>query len=203
MQAMVVYRHNTNPVRWLGVVGIFLIKALLAVPHLIIVNILGYLAAAAAYIGYFIVAFTGNLPMGLQDFMAWWLRWWTRAYGWVAGVDDVYPPFETDPPGYGIDAKVPRNGSPNRGWGIAGIFFIKFIAIIPHAIVVTVLGILAVFAAWFGYLAVAFTGKLPTGIQDFVAGTMQWCVRVAAWVAGLTDEYPPFELKAESTPAAV
>jgi hypothetical protein len=187
-----------NPVKWLGVVGIFFIKAFLAIPHLIIVSALGTLAMWGAYIGYFIVAFTGNLPMGLQDFVAWWLRWAARSYGWLAGIADDYPPFEIDPAGYRIDAEIPRNESPSKGWAVAGIFFVKFLAAIPHFIVLFILVFLSAFAAWFGYFAVAFTGKLPTGIQDFVAGTMQWYLRVVTWVTGLTDEYPPFELRSQA-----
>lgn len=198
MQATIVYRHNTNPVRWLGVVGIFGIKALLAVPHLVLVSALGTLAWWSGYIGYFLVAFTGSLPTGLQEFMTWWLRWWVRAYGWIAGIDDLYPPFDPDPADYGIDADVPRNAEPSTGWAVAGIFFVKFIAAIPHFIIVALLAVISFFAAWFGYFAVAFTGKLPVGIQDFVAGTMQWSLRVMVWVLGLDDEYPPFQLKAEA-----
>ncbi|NIR39694.1 MAG: DUF4389 domain-containing protein, partial [Actinobacteria bacterium] len=36
----------------------------------------------------------------------------------------------------------------------------------------------------------------PTAIQDFAAGVLQWNLRVAAWVGGITDEYPPFSLDA-------
>ena len=39
---------------------------------------------------------------------------------------------------------------------------------------------------------VTVTGSLPTGIQDFIAGTAQWYLRAQAWFYGLTDEYPPF-----------
>jgi len=49
-----------------------------------------------------------------------------------------------------------------------------------------------VVATWFGYVIAFFTGALPKGIQDFIAGAMQWYTRVMAWLLGLTDEYPPF-----------
>ncbi len=193
-QAEVVYRRNTNPGKGLAVAGIFWIKWLLAIPHLIIVSILGYLAMVAGYIGYFIVAFTGKLPDGIQTFVSMWLRWWVRSNGWVVGIADEYPPFETDPASYGIDAKTLRNDNPNKGWAVAGIFFVKFLAAIPHLIVMSVLTFAMLIATWIGYFMVAFTGKLPDGIQDFAAGTFQWTVRIMAWLTGLTDEYPPFSL---------
>jgi hypothetical protein len=193
-QAEVIYRRNATPSRGLAVTGIFTVKWFLAIPHFVIVGILGYLAMAVGYIGYFIVAFTGTLPGGLQDFIAWWMRWWVRAYGWVAGIADEYPPFETDPAGYGIDAAAPHNDSPSRGWAVAGIFFVKALAAIPHLLAVGILMFVAMLAMWIGFFVVAFTGKLPDGLQDFVAGTFQWMIRVTAWVTGLTDEYPPFSL---------
>ena len=193
-QAEVVYRRNTNPGKGLAVAGIFVVKWFLAIPHFIIVGILGWVAMVAGYIGYFIVAFTGKLPDGIQTLVSMYLRWYVRAYGWVAGVADEYPPFDIDPAGYGIDAKIPRNDNPNQGWAVAGIFFVKFIAAIPHMIVLGVLIFAAMVTLWVGYLVVAFTGKLPDGIQDFVVGTFQWYARVLAWLTGLTDEYPPFSL---------
>jgi len=52
---------------------------------------------------------------------------------------------------------------------------------------------------WFGYLIAAFTGSLPTGLQDFMVGVLQWDLRLAAWFTGLSDEYPPFSLDASPT----
>jgi hypothetical protein len=194
-QAEVVYRRNVNPAKGLAVAGIVFVKWLLAIPHLIIVSILGSLAMVAGYIGYFIVAFTGKLPDGIQTFVSMWMRWYVRTYGWVAGIADEYPPFETDPARYGIDAKTPHNDNPSKGWAVAGIFFVKFLVAVPHLIVIAVLSGAMYIAIWIGYFVVAFTGKLPDGIQNFVAGTYQWLMRVMAWITGLTDEYPPFSLE--------
>ena len=77
---------------------------------------------------------------------------------------------------------------------MAGIFFVKFLVAVPHLIVIAVLSVAMYIAIWIGYFVVAFTGKLPDGIQDFVAGTYQWLIRVMAWITGLSDEYPPFSL---------
>ena len=76
---------------------------------------------------------------------------------------------------------------------------LKFVVALPHIIVMALLAVAAIVAMWFGYIVAAFTGRLSTGIQDFVAGVLQWNLRVYAWLAGLTDEYPPFNL--EATPS--
>ncbi|MFO7597466.1 MAG: DUF4389 domain-containing protein [Desulfocurvibacter africanus] len=90
-QASIVYRHNTSPRRGLATAGIFLIKAIMAIPHLILINGLSTLAFGAAYVGYWVVAFRGTLPGTFQDFMTWYLRWQTRTFGWYFGNEDAYP----------------------------------------------------------------------------------------------------------------
>jgi hypothetical protein len=197
-QARIVYRHNTESKRGLATAGIFFIKAILAIPHMIIMSALTELAFAAAYIGYWVVAFTGKLPGSFQDFAAWSLRWQTRTFGWYFGNEDRYPPFELDAE-YSLDLKTPRNGSPSSGWAIAGIFFIKWIVAIPHFVAIVVLFFVTMVMTWIGFIIAAFTGKLPVGIQNLAAGVLQWEARVACWIFGLTDTYPPFGLHVEPT----
>jgi len=196
-QAAVLYRHNQQPRKGLALAGlIFFVKAVLLIPHLIIVGVLGNLAMAVGYVGFWIVGFTGQLPPALQGLISMWVRWLSRSYGWLAGITDDYPPFETDPAGYPFDARTPVNENPSKGWAVAGILlFPKALALIPHMILLWFVMVAAVIATWFGYLAVVFTGRLPLGIQDFVAGTVQWYVRVMSWFLGLVDEYPPFGVK--------
>ncbi len=175
------------------------IKFVLALPHLIIINALQYLGLVAAYIGYFVVAFTGKMPWGLYRFMEIWMGWDARTYGWIIGFTDAYPPFETDPQ-YPVAVTVSKPESPSKGWAVAGIFFLKFVVLIPHFVALAFVTLASALAVWFGYFAVLFTGSLPKGIQDFAAGTMQWTLRVFAFLAGITDDYPKFSL--QITPAA-
>ena len=193
-QAAIVYRHNGTSRRGLALAGaLFGVKAILLIPHLIILGVLQYLAYAVAYIGFWIVAFTGKLPTGLQGFVSTWLRWGARSYGWLAGITDEYPPFEPDPQGFPIDAVTPVNESPSTGWAVAGIFvFPKAFCLIPHLFLLAFVMFAAVVVTWVGYVVTFFTGRFPTGMQDFIAGAMQWYTRVMAWLLGLTDEYPPF-----------
>ncbi len=194
-----VYRHAVAPKRGLAATGIFFIKFLLALPHLILINALQSLGMVAAYIGYFVVAFTGKMPDGLYRFMEIAYGWNARTYGWIIGFTDVYPPFEIDPE-YPVAVKMSKPESPSKGWAVAGIFFLKIVVLIPHFIALAFVLLGSAIAVWFGYFAVLFTGSLPVGIQDFAAGAMQWSQRVFAFLAGITDDYPKFSLQV--TPAA-
>ena len=193
------YRHNTDPDRGLATAGIFFLKLLLVLPHAIITGILNNLAAILAYFGYWVVAFTGKMPQAVHRFAEISFGWNARMWAWLAGIVDLYPPFETDPD-YPVSFPLAKPENPSRGWAVAGIFFLKFLVALPHIIVMALLAVAAMVAMWFGYIVAAFTGRLSTGIQDFVAGVIQWNFRVYAWLAGFTDEYPPFSL--EATPSA-
>lgn len=54
------------------------------------------------------------------------------------------------------------------------------------------LGAVAVVAAIIAWFAILFTGRRLRGLWDLAAYYLRWRVRVAAYLALLTDEYPPF-----------
>jgi Domain of unknown function (DUF4389) len=71
---------------------------------------------------------------------------------------------------------------------------VKWLLILPHAIVLCFVGIAAFFVAIFAFFAVLFTGRWPRGAFDFLVGTFRWAFRVAAYFHLMTDAYPPFSL---------
>jgi hypothetical protein len=189
-----IYRRNTNPSRGLAATGIILIKFVLALPHLMVVSVLSNVASLLAYIGFWVVAFTGKMPQATSLLLEISFNWSVRAWAWTFGLDDAYPPFETDPE-YSASFPVAAPQNPSRGWAVAGILvFPKAFALIPHFIVLFFLVIGGMLALWIGFVVTALTGDYPRGIQDFLAGIMQWGLRVQAFMFGLTDEYPPFSL---------
>ena len=149
------YRRNTDPNRGLAATGIIFLKFLLALPHLIVVNVLSNLANLLAYIGFWIVAFTGAMPQATHRLLEISFNWSVRAYAWVFGFDDVYPPFETDPEySASIDVPVPEN--PSKGWAVAGLLFVpKVIVLIPHFIVLAFLVVGGFIALWIGFIVTA------------------------------------------------
>lgn len=77
------------------------------------------------------------------------------------------------------------------------LWLVKWLLAIPHYVVLFFLDIgafLAVIGAWF---AILFTGRYPRAIFDYVEGVMRWHNRVVGYAFALvTDEYPPFRLRA-------
>lgn len=187
------YRHAESPSRGLAVTGIFFIKVLLAVPHLVLVSALQSLALLGSYLAYWVVAFTGAYPGGPYHFVDMWMGWANRSWGWIIGFTDRYPKFELAAE-YPIAVSTEAPTAPSKGWAVAGIFGLRYLVLIPHIVVLALVSLGTAVAVWFGFFAVAFTGALPVGIQDFAAGTMQWWLRVMGFATGLSDEYPRFGL---------
>ena len=75
--------------RWLP-----LVKWLLAIPHYIVLAVLGVTAFICVVIAWFAIIFTGRYPRGLFDFVLGVHRWGLRvsAYMWLL-ITDRYPPF--------------------------------------------------------------------------------------------------------------
>jgi hypothetical protein len=99
--------------------------------------------------------------------------------------------------------------------------FVKWLLAIPHLIIVAVLvgssvrwlaadgdrvvfdptgggGILGLLVLAAGVMLL-FAGRYPQALYDLIIGFNRWIYRVIAYVALMTDEYPPFRLDQGST----
>ena len=77
---------------------------------------------------------------------------------------------------------------------LGALFFAKAILLIPHIIILILLGIAQGIVIYIGYWAVLITGRYPRGLFDFGVGVQRWGFRIDAWMNGWTDSYPPFSL---------
>ncbi len=69
---------------------------------------------------------------------------------------------------------------------------VHWLLVIPHAIVVYVLGAVASIVALISWFAILFTGKLPEGLAGLQALYIRYNNRVLAYGGFLREEYPPF-----------
>ncbi len=80
--------------RGLAVAGIiFFVKAILLIPHFIVLYFVQIVAGIAGWIAYWIIAFTGEYPKGIFDFTVGAMRWNVRLQAWILSITDEYPPF--------------------------------------------------------------------------------------------------------------
>ena len=77
---------------------------------------------------------------------------------------------------------------------LGALFYVKAILLIPHIIILILLGIAQGIVIYIGYWAVLITGRYPRGLFNFGVGVQRWGLRTAAWMNGWADSYPPFSL---------
>jgi hypothetical protein len=174
-----------------------LVHWLLAIPHWVVLYVLGIVAEVVALVAWFAIVFTGKLPEGLGTLMALYIRYNNRVMAYSYFMREEYPPFTFDTtaadpgdyPGVRTDMAIELEGRNRLTTGF------RFILVIPHLIVLALLGIVVWLGLIGAFFIVLFTGRWPEGLWTFVLGFLRWVTRVNAYAFLLNDEYPPFSME--------
>jgi hypothetical protein len=194
--------------RWL-----WLVKWLLLIPHAIVLVFLWIAFVVLSLVAFVTILVTAQYPRSVFDFNVGVMRWsWRVAYyGYSALATDRYPPFTlADVPDYPAHLEVDYPEHLSRG-----LVLVKWwLLALPHYLVV---GILVGGGTWWiatddsparyawggglvgilvliGAVVLALTGRYPRSLYDLVMGLNRWVLRVCAYAALMTDDYPPFRL---------
>jgi hypothetical protein len=171
------------------------VKAIILIPHLVVLSILlAWLYITQLFL-WIPVLFTGNYPeFGVRQ-VGGILRWGIRVSAYFYGFTDQYPPFSMAEGGYPIDLKIAAPETSNRLWAIPALGIgIKEILIIPHFVIVYVMGAVVSIVHYVAWIAVLFTGNYPDWAYKTTFGYLQWSARMYCYMLGLTDKYPPFSM---------
>lgn len=176
-----------------------LFRAILLIPHFIVMYFLQIAASVVYFIATFAILFTGSYPSGMFRFITNVLRWNANINTYMYSLHDRYPPFSfTATEGYPVTFGVvyPASSSRVLNFPLFIGMLIRVILLIPHLIVLYVLGIIAMVIVFVAQFAILFSGNFPAGMHSFVVGVTRWSMRVTAYLFGLTDKYPPFSREA-------
>ena len=134
-----------------------------------------------------------------QKYPRWWFDWnlqllriVNRVGVYLALMDDRYPSTDEEQSVH-LEFSYPDARVELNRW----LPIVKWLMAIPHYIVLFFLEVGALFAVIGAWFAILFTGRYPRSIFDFVEGVIRWQNRVVGYAVILvTDEYPPFRLRA-------
>ena len=172
-------------------------RIILAIPHLIVSQVWGYLAQVLAVVQWFIAVFTGKRNEGIWNLQQSWLMYAARVNGYTNLLYDEYPAFGTEPGNVPVRTSMSFEEDANRL--TVGL---RLLWAIPALIVAAVVGIGAAVVLVISWFAILFTGTMPRGMWDFVLKVVRYTLQVQAYCLLMTDEYPKFGAAAEVTAGA-
>ena len=76
--------------------GNVLLRIILAIPHAIVLALLGVVAAVLMVIAAVMIVVGESYPEGIFGFLRGYLRWQVRLFAYLAGLVEEYPPFALD-----------------------------------------------------------------------------------------------------------
>jgi hypothetical protein len=169
--------------RWLP-----LVKWLLAIPHYIVLYVLGIGALFVAIFAWFAVLFTGRFPRGAFDYLVGVFRWGNRVAAYVLLMTDAYPPFTlADDPSHPVRTLIDY---PERiaNWRP----LVQWLLVIPYLIAAAVLYWFTSLLAIVAFFTVLFTKKIPRDVFDLMVPGLRWNQRGNAYAYFMTERYPPW-----------
>ncbi len=132
-----------------------------------------------------------------RKYPRWWFDWNLELWRFNARIEvyslalrDEYPATD-DHQAVHLNVDYPDADTDLNRW----LPLIKWLLAIPHYVVLTILGILALIAAALGWIMVIITASYPRALFDFLVGVGRYATRVQGYTTLLvTDRYPPFRL---------
>jgi hypothetical protein len=159
-------------------------RLLLAIPHFIVVLLWGILVEILVFVAWICAVVLGQVPDGVHNFIASWLRYATRVTAYVFLLADPFPQFGaggTYPVDVRIDEAVPQSR--------LTAFFRIFLAI-PALLLTYVFRTVNQIVALLGWFYCLFTGHMNEGMRDISAWLLRYETQTWGYMLLLTGRYP-------------
>ena len=180
--------------RWWGIpfVG-HVVRWVLAIPHLVVLWLLGIVLAFWFFLGWIVILLTGRVPGIVVKLLTVYLQRSARVGGYIGFLlPGGYPPLEpgaTSPVNVQVEL---ASLEINRLWGIPFVgFFVRFLVLIPQFIVLSILGLIVGLSLIVLWIPILLTGKYPGWAISLYGTLFRYSARVSAYMLFLPVPYPP------------
>lgn len=172
-----------------------LIRSFLVIPQVIVLIVLAFVMSFVLLINWIPVLIIGRQAGFAYSIIGGYLRLSTRVAGYVLLLTGRYPPF--GPGGeHPIEVRFDQTERQHRLWGIPLVgLWIRWLLLIPHWIVLALIGIVVAFLILVSWVPVLINGRQAGAIVQWVGGFYRWVIRVSSYALLLTGRYPPFRLE--------
>lgn len=173
------------------VIRLIIIIVLSAISVIPAIRFFGWIPGGILYLGVPVAAAILISQKGGRQYldesdqnMKMWLRWIVAPGAYFSLLTDRLP---TEDPKQTMRFEVTPDAEPS-----AGNVLLRIILVIPHAIVLGLLGIVAGILVIIAAIMVLIQEKYPEGIFTFLRGYLRWNARMYVYLGGLAQAYPPF-----------
>src|SRR3954469_25190764 len=152
-------------------------RLLLAIPHLFLLMLVSAAAVLVVIVAWFMLLVTGRWSPGMYEFVAGFLRYYTRVHAYVFLLTAPYPPFSMDDdPDYPARLRVgPALPEYSRLKVLLRIFYA-----IPALLIVYVMNLVVELAAFAAGFVIVITGRQRKGLQDVIGLCVSYVARASA-----------------------
>jgi hypothetical protein len=160
-------------------------RLLLALPHFVWLAlwlVAAQFAGVAAWVAALVV---GRVPTPLQRFLAAYVRYASHVFAFAFLVGNPFPGFAGTPGSYPIDIEIDAAQRQHR---LVTLF--RLVLAIPALILSSVLGTALFVAAFLGWWAAVFSGRMPRGLRDLGAAAIRYNAQTYAYLMLVTARYP-------------
>ena len=181
--------------RWWGVPFFGnLARWVLAIPHFVVLWVLGIVASFWFFLGWIPILVNGRVPGIAVQLLTEYIQRGARVGGYVAFLmPGGYPPLEPGAPAP-IDVRFEFTSLEiNRLWGIPILgFLVRLIVLIPQIIVLILAGTLVGLSLLVLWIPILVNGKYPGWAVSLFGNVIRYGARVEAYLLFLPVPYPPF-----------
>jgi Domain of unknown function (DUF4389) len=164
-------------------------RLILAIPHLVWLNIWRVIAVLAVVVNWFATLIKGRSPDGLHNFLAAYRRYKTHLSAYLLIVANPYPGFTGKLGTYPIDLEIDPPQRQNR----LTVFF-RFVLAIPALLMWYVLTSVSQLLAIFSWFIAVVTGRVPEGLRNFGALALRIETQAFGYLFLQTGRYPSFNV---------
>jgi uncharacterized protein DUF4389 len=160
-------------------------RGLLALPHLVWLQLWGVLVFFAVIASWFATVVRGRSPARLHRFLAAYVRYQLHVYAFLYMIANPFPGFVGNARSYPLEIAVAERARQNR-WKTGFRLILVLPALLVSGAYSVILSLVAVLG-WFSALAL---GRMPRGLRNAGALALRYQAQLFGYLLLLTDAYP-------------